>query len=190
MQDDARFAISYMRMVAALSVFALTGRNPLDQLHELVAYTVRNGVRAVPSRIDPERLRFHWEKDPLLFARGRIQITVYYRITDEGPDAIQHEDTPWPDVYCGEFFLIVEKTREHYGIKAITLQDVEEFEMPVPNNRWRITNHAEFADSWEEAQAKMRHQVLELPGTNVPREEATEAIFETLRMNLPSKQLF
>lgn len=190
MQDDFRFALHYMQMVAAMSVFAVTGHNPLDQFHELVAYMVREGVKGIPTRIDPERLRFHWEKDPLLLARGKVQVTVYYRITDEGPDIIQSENNPWPDRYCGEFFLNVVKTSTSYAIKAISLQDEQELDIPDIASRWRITNHAEFADTWEQAQEAMRLMTLELPGTNVPREEATEAIYETLRMNLPSKQVF
>ena len=60
----------------------------------------------------------------------------------------------------------------------------------VGQTNYALQNYTEFPETWELAEQRMRLDDLYMPGTNVPREEATKEIYESLRADLPRKQLF
>lgn len=138
------------------------------------------------------RYRFHLLRDPLFFREGKLGVEVYYRygddvgqvvlpVTEDDEDPNPLEFYPW-DTYCGYMCLHVQN-----GSDVIRVTETDEDSGLVLTGRYSITDAGQFADTWTLAKERCG---FFMPGTNVPYEEATEAIYNELKLNLPRKQYF
>lgn len=146
-----------------------------------------NTSRMDLGEFDAHRFRFYMGKDPELLRNHNAKLLeVFYRTTDVPAALPNYPESPWPDRYLGELYVM----HNQDGIPTGITEDVRyHLEEAVRTLRYSVTEPEQFPMTLDEAKKSLKEH-LYLPGTDLPYEDFTETLYRELYETLPRKMLF